>query len=223
MNTIRIITDSTGGWTREELEATGILCVPLHIHLQGEQIPEGTVDTFGAFYERLRASQAIPSTSQPSVGDFQTVFERVIAQGEDVVAVVLSAGLSGTFNSANIAAQLVDEQRITVVDSGTAAANLKLVALQAHTMASAGANAQDIATAISEQGERSGAVLTVDDLVYLKRGGRLNNAQYVAGKLLNILPILRARGCPVAPRMQWISPVIGSHLGPGAYGYTYLR
>ena len=273
MRKIRIITDSTAALTGPELERTGILVAPLTLHFQGQDIDEPLPDQYDVFYDALRTTKEIPTTSQPSAGCFAELFRTALQEGCDVVAILLSSGLSGTVNAAHSAADLVGREHVTVLDSVTAVGNLKRLVLDAWQMAEEGADAEAISLMVKRQCPTMQAVLTVSDLIYLKRGGRLNNPQYFVGKLLNILPIIQLREgklfpyakikgeksvlqtlCLAAPAgtrgltichiqnqegveklmvllrtrfpgihidVEPISPVIGSHLGPGAVGYCY--
>ncbi len=273
MGNIEIITDSTAALTREELAHTGIRVAPLSLHFQGIVVDECLPDGYDELYRTIEASQEIPTTSQPSTGRFVELFQQAIQEGRDVVAILLSSALSGTVNSAHAAAEIVGREHVTVLDSFTAVANLKKLVLDAWQMAQDGANRETIARMVEGQRPTMQAVLTVRDLIHLKRGGRLNNSQYFVGKLLNILPLIQLREgklfpyakvkgekatlqalCQAAPEdvrgltichiqnpegverlrellrerfphielgVEPISPVIGSHLGPGAIGYCY--
>ncbi len=273
MGNIQIITDSTAALTREELARTGIRVAPLSLHFQSIVMDECQPDGYDELYRTIEASQTIPSTSQPSTGQFVELFQAAIQEGREVAAILLSSGLSGTVNSAHAAAEIVGRDRVTVLDSLTAVANLKKLVLDAWQMAVDGADRQAIARMVEGQRPSMQAMLTVRNLIHLKRGGRLNNSQYFVGKLLNILPIIQLREgklypyakvkgekatlqalCQAAPEgirgltichiqnpegverlrellrerfphlepgVEPLSPVIGSHLGPGAIGFCY--
>lgn len=273
MGCIQIITDSTAAFTRQEIEEMDLEIVPLSIHFSGEVFDEGLPDTYSEFYNRLAQSKLIPTTSQPAAGRFFEAFKKALDNGKQVVAILLAAGLSGTVGSAQMAAQLAGGDGITIIDSATAVSNLKQLVTMAWQAANNGISPAKIAEMAAERSPTMFAALTVSDLIYLKRGGRLNNSQYFVGKLLNILPLILLRegklypyakvqgykammaalhqvapahtkGITVLhienmesalelrrllnerfPQMEIgiepISPVIGSHLGPGAFGYCY--
>ncbi len=202
MRPIQIVCDSTAAFTAEEIQRMGLEVVPLSFQFNGESIEEGLPNTYSAFYEKLAASKAFPTTSQPPVSRFQDVFERALSLGRDVVAVLLSGGLSGTCSSAQVAAEHTDPSRITVIDSQSAVAGLKNLVTAAWLGARAGNTAADIKAMVEERAGRTGIVFTVGDLLYLKRGGRLNNSQYFVGKLLNILPLLTLREGKIYPQAK---------------------
>jgi DegV family protein with EDD domain len=270
---IQIVTDSTAAFTRQEIAEMNLEIVPLSIHFEGDVFDEGLPETYSDYYRRLERSRSIPTTSQPAVGRFFEVFKRARDAGREVVAILLSAGLSGTVGSAQMAAELAGGEGITVIDSVNAVSNMKRLVTTAWQAARDGATPRQIADMVAAQTPTMFAALTVKDLIYLKRGGRLNNSQYFVGKLLNILPVILLREGRLFPyaKVQGhksmmaaltavapdhtkgvtvlhienmedalelkgllsarfpdleidigpISPVIGSHLGPGALGYTY--
>jgi DegV family protein with EDD domain len=107
MADIQIVTDSTAAFSRQEIEQMGLEIVPLSIHLEGEDIEEGLPETYAEFYQKLAATKAIPTTSQPSAGRFQEVFKKALDDGREVLSIHLSSALSGTSGSAQIAADTV--------------------------------------------------------------------------------------------------------------------
>jgi DegV family protein with EDD domain len=150
---------------------------------------------FGDFYAFLKGGGELPSTSQPSVGDFLAVYEPLLEGGKDVVSIHLSGGISGTVRSAEQARDAlvergIDERRIVVLDSRTGAAGHGLMAVAADNAAKAGANAQEAADAAVKVGERMTILFAVDTLEYLRRGGRIGAAQAFLGSALKIKPIL---------------------------------
>jgi DegV family protein with EDD domain len=199
LSNIQIVTDSTAAFTRQEIEAMNLEIVPLSIHLNDEVFDEGLPDTYTSFFTLLAESKAIPTTSQPAVGRFLDVFKKALDAGKEVVAVLLSSSLSGTVSSAQMAAELAGGKGITVIDSVNAAHNLKYLVKMAWRAAEAGISAMEIGAMVAMQTPTMYAVLTVEDLIYLKRGGRLNNSQYFVGKLLNILPLLMLRDGKLFP------------------------
>lgn len=273
MSNIQIVTDSTASFTRQEIGEMNLEIVPLSIHFNDETFDEGLPETYKEFFSRLEQSKTIPTTSQPAVGLFFEAFRKAREAGREVVAILLSSSLSGTVGSAQMAAELAGSEGITVIDSTTAVCNLKHLVRTAWQAAERGAGREEIRTMVEAQAPTMFAALTVKDLIYLKRGGRLNNSQYFVGKLLNILPVIILREGRLYPYakvqgykamlaalhqaapdntkgitvlhiensesagdlqsllnerfpdieigIEPISPVIGSHLGPGAFGYTY--
>lgn len=191
MKTIQVVTDSTSYLTKDEIKEYDIKVVPLKVHFQGEDNDEGMPGEFDEFFNKLKATEDFPTTSQPSAGAFAKVFQDAIDQGKEVVAILISSKLSGTYNSAIIGADMVDSDKITVIDSLTSVANLKYLAIKAYNMALEGKTRQEIAECIEKQKKRTGVYLTVETLDYLRKGGRLSGAQAFIGSILNIKPIIK--------------------------------
>jgi len=170
---IQIVTDSTAYFTKEEANALDIKVVPLSVHFDGQVDSEGFPGEFEAFYKKLESSDSFPSTSQPSIEAFERVFESALDQGMEVICLVISSDLSGTYNSASAAARLTNPKKISVIDSRTSVANLKLLTKLAVDMVSKGKTRQEIVSYLERQKKKVSVSLTVDSLEYLKRGGRL--------------------------------------------------
>jgi DegV family protein with EDD domain len=152
---------------------------------------ETDISDVAAFYDELRTAATVPTTSQPSVGDILAVYERLLAQGRDVVSIHLSAGLSGTLGSAERArAGCSAPERIEVVDSETGCGGLGLAVLAAAGAASAGASRGEVAEAARRARAGLKMWFCVDTLEYLRRGGRIGAAQSWIGGALKIKPIL---------------------------------
>ena len=149
---------------------------------------------FDAFYDRLRTTDRLPTTSQPSIGDFIDVYEPLVDQGLEVVSVHISGGISGTVESARQAkeqlAQRKGVDRITVVDSESAAGGMGLVALSGARLAASGASVEDVVARIREARAALKMWFAVDTLEYLRRGGRIGAASAWLGSALKIKPIL---------------------------------
>lgn len=190
MPRVKIVTDSTGYITREYLQANDIDMVPLSVYFEGTTMDEGFPGEFESFFERLKNSKDFPSTSQPSIQAFSRVFQPAIAAGVEVVAIVLSSKLSGTYNSAMAAALMCDASKITIIDSETCGPNLKFLVEKANQLSMEGKTASEIEAIINNEKKNTGINLTVGTLEYLKRGGRLTTAQAAIGTLLNIKPII---------------------------------
>lgn len=190
-----VVTDSTAYLPQDMIDAHGIEVVSLYVSVGGEQEAESEVDDYASFYERLRASDSGASTSQPSVGDFVEVYEPLLDTGAEVVSVHLSAGISGTCEAAGQARQrLIDDgkggERITVVDSRTAAGALGLCALAGARAQASGADAEEIVARVNEARSNLKIWFAVDTLEYLRRGGRIGAASALVGSALKIKPIL---------------------------------
>jgi DegV family protein with EDD domain len=156
---------------------------------------EAELPDFDAFYEHLRSARELPTTSQPSVGDFLAVYEPLIEQGSDIVSIHISGGISGTVRSAEqardqIVERGVDAGRIVIVDSASVCAGLGLLAVAAANAAKAGANVAEAAARARELRAELKILFAVDTLEFLRRGGRIGGAQAWIGSTLKIKPIL---------------------------------
>jgi DegV family protein with EDD domain len=190
-----VVCDTTAYLPSELLAERGIQTISLYVSVDGEQEPESEISDYAAFYERLRASESGATTSQPSVGDFVSLYEPLLAAGREIVSVHISAGISGTCDAANQARErLIAEdkggERIRVIDSRSAAGGMGLSALAAAAAANAGADS-DVVVARAEQArEELKMWFAVDTLEYLRRGGRIGGAAAWIGSALKIKPIL---------------------------------
>lgn len=198
MSRVAIVTDSTQYLPADVLAQEELHVVSLYVHQRGEQRREADITDYVGFYEQLRAADDLPSTSQPSVGDFLAVFEPLLDAGQDVVAVLIAGGISGTVESARQAAEEAlrerPERRIEVVDSGSSAGGLGMIAMAAAAAARGGGDVD----AVAERARAAAASLkiwfAVDTLEFLRRGGRIGAAQAWLGGALKIKPILTLDG-----------------------------
>ena len=187
MNPVRILVDSTADLTAEV--KSRLTVVPLTIHFGEEQYIDGVTITHKAFYEKLIECDTLPTTSQATPFDFTEHFEKAVAAGEDVVAITLSSKLSGTFQSAMIAAEDFPG-RVHVVDSRSVAIGSGILAQYALTLADQGMDAASIAETLMKERKNIHLVALLDTLEYLKKGGRISKTVAFAGNLLAIKPVL---------------------------------
>ena len=196
---VRIVTDSTADLTPEQQRAATITVVPLNVHF-GDQVFRDHVDlTTDEFFRRLKASSQLPRTSQPSVGAFEEAYRKLLEGGDEIVSVHLSSKVSGTFNSALMAAQSVGDGKIDVVDSLSTSMALGFMALEAANLARAGRDRQTVAECLRGLVAKARVICVVDTLTYLERGGRIGKARALLGSLLNVKPILQLKDGEVVP------------------------
>lgn len=192
---VRIVTDSASSVGDADLRRLSIQMVPLHVHVDGHVVPEPELRQ-PAFYMRLAEMSALPTTSQPSPDEFRTVFEDVLADGHDVLAVLISAGMSGTVQSAVMAAAalLADhpEARIDVLDSASNSLEQGFAVLSAAEAAASGALPDECRRAATETMRRTRFLFAPRSLEYLRRGGRISGASALLSVMLKIVPILTA-------------------------------
>jgi DegV family protein with EDD domain len=190
MSGVAVVTDTTHYLPADLAAAHEIHPVSLYVNWPDSQEREVEMPSFDAFYDRLRGARDLPTTSQPSVGDFLAVYEPLLAAGRDVVSIHLSGGISGTVESARQAAAQLPDGRVHVVDSETACGGLGLMTLAAAAAARRGATAEEAAA--HARAARAGLTLwfAIDTFEFLVRGGRIGRAQGMVGSALKIKPIL---------------------------------
>lgn len=184
---VRIITDSTADVTPQV--KCRLKTVPLTVHFGDEEYVDGVTITHKEFYEKLVESDTLPTTSQATPAAFSSAFEEVANAGETAVVLTLASELSGTYQSAMIAAADYPDQ-IYVVDTRTVAIGTGILAELALQMADNGLSAKEIAEAIARERENICLVALLDTLEYLVKGGRLSKAAAFAGGLLSLKPVL---------------------------------
>ena len=184
---VRILIDSTTDLT-EDLKAQ-MTVVPLTIHFGEEEYLDGVTMNGQQFYEKLVESDVLPTTSQAAPFAFQQIFEEITEQGDSVVAILISSNLSGTYQSACIAAQEFPG-KVFVIDSRNVSIAAGVLAEYALRLAKKGMDAEKIAEAVTEKREEVQLVAMLDTLEYLKKGGRISKTAAVAGSLLSIKPVV---------------------------------
>jgi DegV family protein with EDD domain len=194
MAPVALATDSTHYLPRTLADEQGVHQVSLYVGWQGQSERELEMDGFDAFYERLRNDPQLPSTSQPSIGDFLTVWEPLLEAGRDVVSIHLAGGISGTCEAARQAHALLAErglgERVAVIDGETACGGMGLLVLAACAAARSGADKDTVLARIRETRAALRIWFCLDTLEYLKRGGRIGKAQAWLGGTLRIKPVL---------------------------------
>lgn len=281
---IRIITDSPSDISIEEGKILNIEIVPLKINIDDKSYREGIDITTEEFYEKLKASDVLPTTSQPSPEEYLTLFKDAKETGDDVIVITLASKFSGTYQSANLAKDMVEYPNIYIIDSEQATLGEMVLVRYAVNLREQGKTAEEIVKIITEEKKKVILIALIDTLDYLQKGGRLSKSVAIAGSLLNIKPVItvkdgeiavigKARGVksgiknllssidvyeefnPDAPvifgytgvakdhleqaeaikehivekynlenlNTYPIGSVIGTHAGPGAYGFAFLQ
>jgi DegV family protein with EDD domain len=186
---IAFVTDSTAYLSEEQATSLGVSVVPLSVIFQDATYREGVDISQREFYEKLQKSSSLPTTSQPPVGEFVSVFEKLLLDHDVIMCLLLSNGLSGTLRSAETAAGMVNGD-VIVVDSKIASYGIAGPLLDGITMARQGASPEQIQSYWEEKREVMHSRFLVDTLEYLHKGGRIGGAAAVFGALLQIKPIL---------------------------------
>lgn len=197
---IAIVTDSTADLPLEVRDRLGIYCVPLNIHF-GDETFQDRVDIFSEeFMRRLTASAVLPTTSQPSSGVFELLFRELAKTHDSILCVLISSKLSGTFQSAQVAADAVSELiSVELVDSLNSSLALGLQAVRAHELRESGTSVEEIARALRAETNSYHLVFFAETLEFLHRGGRIGKAATLLGSLLQLKPLIRVEEGVIIP------------------------
>ena len=208
---IRILTDSASDILPAEAEQLGVTVIPLNVTLEDGSILRDGIDmTPTEYYAHLASCRKLPTTSQPSPELFQRFFLEAAAAGDEVVGIFLSHELSGTYQCAKLAADLANVDNVLFVDSGHVCLSEALLVRLAVQLRDSGKTAGQIAAILEHAKEHLHLVAAIDDLKYLRKGGRLPAAVAVAGGMLGIKPLITIKDGKVA--------MAGKARGlPGAY------
>ena len=196
MPPVAVVTDTTANLPGALVAELDLTVVPLYVIFGPDRtVRESDITDYPAFFDELRAAESLPTTSQPSVGDFVAAYEPLLADGRDVVSIHISAGLSGTFDSARQAAEQLARdgaggERVRVVDSSTAAGGLGLVVVATAGAARRGASQVEVEARVHEARRELKMWFAIDTLEFLKRGGRIGAASAWIGSTLRVKPIL---------------------------------
>ena len=194
MPQVAVVTDTTTYMPPEMLADHGISQVSLYVNADGTTRREADISDYEAFYDQLRSSTELPTTSQPSIGDFLEVFTPLADAGHDIVSVHLAGGISGTVESARQAGDELmrsnPQRRVEVVDSRRTCAALGFPAIAGVAAARAGGDIDAVALRVRAASDEVRLWFAVDTLEFLRRGGRIGAAQAWMGGALKIKPIL---------------------------------
>lgn len=195
MARVQVVSDTTHYLPRDIVERDGLRLVSLYVNWDGRTDRESDLADFSDYYAYLAVTRDLPTTSQPSLGDFLAVYEPIVEAGDDIVSIHLSGGISGTVGTAAQArAALIERgvgaERIVILDSETACGGMGLVAMAACSAARRGASADEVAGAARALRADLMTWFAVDTLEFLRRGGRIGSAQAYLGSALKIKPIL---------------------------------
>ena len=232
---IRILTDSASDILPAEAAQLGVTVVPLNVTLEdGTVIRDGVDLTPSEYYTQLAACHKLPTTSQPSPELFEKFFLEADAAGDEVIGIFLSHELSGTYQCAKLAADIANVDNVLFVDSASVCLGEALLVRLAVQLRDAGKTAVQIVATLEHAKDHLHLVAAIDDLKYLRKGGRLPAAVAVAGGMLGIKPLIaikegkvamagKARGLPGAyvALFKKIEELGGINAGlPSLAGYT---
>ncbi len=197
---VKIITDSVSDITPEMAQGLGITVVPLYVRF-GDKVYRDRIEmSTEEFYQRLVSETAGPSTTQPTPNDFATIYTKLGKESQDILVIVLSKKLSGTYESALAAKKMVDKKRrITAIDSETCVMGLGLVVIAAAKAAKKGATLDELTRITQKAMQQVHPIMYFDTLKFLAKGGRIGKAQSLLGALLSFKPILTVKDGEVSP------------------------
>ncbi len=185
---VAVVTDSGADLPAFFAPDGGLSTAALSVHIDGVEYKDGIDLTRAEFYQKLRAGARKIHTAQPSPGDFVQAYEKV-SDADEIICLTLSSRLSGTYQSATMAAELVDAD-VEVFDSLSASVGLGLMVMRAVEMAEAGASRAEILSEMTRIRDSMQVVFLVDTLEYLERNGRIGKASALVGTVLKIKPLL---------------------------------
>lgn len=191
MTRVAVVTDSTAYLPQDFIQDYDITVLPLHVVFGDTAYAEEEDLSTEAFYEKVKSEEVLPTTSQPTFGNVIETFETLGKSYDAIVAITLSSGISGTYESFVSAGNMVENVDVRVFDSEISCMVQGFYVLEAARMAQDEASADDIMARLEEmKASNLNAYFMVDDLSHLKRGGRLTGAQAFVGGLLQIKPVL---------------------------------
>ncbi|GHH98293.1 DegV family protein [Neobacillus kokaensis] len=198
MSKVKIVTDSTMDVPEEIVEKLGIEVVPLAITIDGETFFDRVELDPVDFIKNMSSSKELPKSSQPSVGAFLEVYDRLGKEGYEVLSIHMTGKMSGTVRSAESAAQMT-ETKVTVIDSKFISKALSFQVKEAAQMANEGKSVEEILGRLNLVREHTKLYIMVDTLENLVKGGRIGKGKAFIGSLLNIKPIASLEGAEYTP------------------------
>ncbi|QDI91832.1 DegV family protein [Salicibibacter halophilus] len=198
MGKISIVTDSTAYLDEQTLAENDISVIPLSVVFDQETIEETEIGT-EAFYDKMREHEKLPTTSQPSLGEFINLYEKLGETSDSIISFHLSSGISGTFETAVAAARSVEEVNVYPFDSEISCSPQGYYAVEAAKLAREGKTVDEIFEALTSIRDTLAAYFIVADLNHLHRGGRMSGAQKFLGSALQIKPILHFEDKVIVP------------------------
>jgi DegV family protein with EDD domain len=193
-----IVLDSTADFPDAQAHYPNWRVVPLYVNFGTSSYKDGVDLTAAQFYERLRTSVELPTTSQPTPGDFLAAYEE-LGTYERILSIHLAENLSGTFQSAGTAAAELEDGRVRTIDSESASVAVAMLALAIQRRLERGTTDEEVDALVERYLREHGLLFTVDTLEFLARGGRIGRAKAFAGQLMHVKPMLTIREGEVLP------------------------
>lgn len=191
MEKIKIIADSACDFDKDYLDQLGVHVLPLTVNFGNETFYDRITIQPQEFYKKLNQIDDLPKTSQATPANFAEVFKKYLDEGYYVISLSFSSVLSGTYQSACIAKEMLNSDNITVIDTKGASVGFGLIVRSAALMVKEGKSKSEIIEKIEFMSDKMEYIFAVGNLDMLKKGGRISTTQAVMGKLLNVKPILQ--------------------------------
>lgn len=187
---MKLMVDTTANLDENYVAENDIEVIPLFLHMDGKQEPEGPPSQFTSFYERLVSGDSFPKTSQPSIQTMTAAFEKALKAGQEVMMICISSAVSGTYQTACMAAAAVDAARIHIIDSRLGTSTIRFLCDNAFTRQLQGFSPKQMVQEALADIKHMGIHIALDTLEYLHRGGRLSRTAAALGGLLGVKPLL---------------------------------
>lgn len=187
---LRILIDSAADYLPADAARKNIEFIPLTVTLDGTSYQDGIDLTTDDYYEKLAQAESFPKTSQPSPQAFADIFQDVKDRGDEMICITLAAALSGTYQSANIAKDMVEYEHIHIINSKTATCAIRFLADYARDLGDQGLSTLEIVDKVKELRGKIKILAAVDTLEYLHKGGRLSKTVASIGEMVNLKPII---------------------------------
>lgn len=190
---IRIVTDSVSDLPEQFIKELDITVLPLTVNFNDGSYRDGVDLSVEEFYKKMSESETLPTTSQVTPGNFLNIFEEIVGQGDEILAILMSSELSGTYNAAILAKEMLGKGTVEIIDSRGVTFGYGLFVIEAARMVKNGHTMEEIKRRVLEMRDNIEYKFIVDTLENLYKGGRLSATGAIVGKLLNIKPILTMR------------------------------
>lgn len=190
MRKIAIVTDSAADLPQDIVKELDIHMVPLGVNFSSESYLDGVDINTAEFYQKLENTDELPTTSQATPGELQEVYTRLLKEHDHVISIHISSKLSGTYQSSELARDMIGSDKVTVMDSYIASLGQGMLAIMAAEMAHEGKSVADIVQALRKRIDTQYAIFTIDVLENMVKGGRATAAAGFFGSILKIKPIL---------------------------------
>ncbi len=207
---VKIVTDSTSDITSDMAQELGITVVPLTVSFGHDSFLDRVEISTDDFYRRLEKESIFPTTTQPAPGIFADVYSKLAAETDEILTIVISSKLSGTYQSAINAKKMMENKcRIEVIDSASVAMGFGLLVIAAAKAARKGASLDEVMNMVNQRMPRSHLIIYFETLKYLAKGGRMGKAQGLLGAMLSVKPFLTMKDGEIAPLTRVRSKAAG--------------